>query len=57
MVRLLRERVRAGTECTIMEVQCVFSQGRGCKNQVSALRQVCEKHQGKGKDAFWAFSD
>ena len=32
------KRVRAGTECTIGEEQCGFMQGRGCMDQVFAVR-------------------
>ena len=40
--RVLIKRVRAGTECTIGEVQCGFRQDRGCMDQAFAVRQVCE---------------
>ena len=40
-----------------MEEQCGFRQGRGCMNQVFAVRQVCEKYLENGKDAFWEFMD
>ena len=40
--RVLIKRVRAGTKCAIGEEQCGFSQGRGCMDQVFAVRQVCE---------------
>ena len=39
-VRVLIERVRAGTECAIGEKQCRFRQARGCMDQVFAVRQV-----------------
>ena len=55
--RLMIKRVRAGTECAILEVQCRFWQGRGCMDQVFAVRQVCEKYLTNGKDVFWAFMD
>ena len=42
--RVLIKRVRAGTESTIGEEQCGFWQGRGCMDQVFAVRQVCEKY-------------
>ena len=35
------KRVWAGTECAIGEEQCGFRQGRGCMDQVFAVRQVC----------------
>ena len=41
--RVLIKRVRAGTECAIGEEQCGFRQGRGCMEQVFAVRQVSEK--------------
>ena len=54
---MLIKRVRAGTECAIMEEKCGFRQGRGCMDQVFAVRQVCEKYLANGKDVFWAFMD
>ena len=56
-VRVLIKIVRAGTECAIGEEQCAFRQGRGCMDQVFAVRQVCEKYLANGKDVFWAFMD
>ena len=35
----------------------MFRQGRGCVDQVFAVRQVCEKYLANGKDVFWAFMD
>ena len=55
--RVLIKRVRAGTESAIGEEQCGFKQGRGCMDQVMALRQVCEKCLANGKDVFRAFMD
>ena len=55
--RVLVKRVRAETECAIGEEQCEFREGRGCMNQVFAVRQVCEKYLANGKDVFWAFMD
>ena len=52
--RVLIKKVRAGTECAIGEEQCGFRQGRGCIDQVFAVRQ-CEKYLVNGKDVFWAF--
>ena len=37
----------------IGEEQCVFRQGRGCMDQVFAVRLVCEKYLANGKDVFW----
>ena len=42
--RDLIKRVMAGTECALGEEQCEFRQGRGCMDQVFAVRQVCEKY-------------
>ena len=55
--RVLIKRVRARTEYAIGEEQCRFRQGRGCMDQVFAIRQVCEKYLMKGKDVFGAFMD
>ena len=55
--RVLIERVRDGTEYAIREEQCGFRQGKGCMDQVFAVRQVCQKCLANGKDVFWAFID
>ena len=55
--KVLIKSVRAGTECTIGEEHCGVRQGRGCMDQVFAVRQVCEKYLGNEKDVFWAFMD
>ena len=55
--RVLIKKVRAVTECSIGEEQCGFRQGRGCTDQVFAVRQVYEKYLANGKDVFWAFMD
>ena len=52
---MLIRRVRAGTECAIGKQQCGFRQGRGCMDQVFAVRQVCDKYLANEKDVFWAF--
>ena len=44
---MLIKRVRTGTECAIGEEQCGFRQGRGCMDQVFAVRQVGEKYLGE----------
>ena len=44
--RVLIKRIRAGTG----EEQCGFRQGRGCMDQVFAVRQVCEIFLTNGKD-------
>ena len=50
--RVLIKRVWAGIECAIGEEQCGFWQGRGCMDQVFAVRHVCEKYLANGKDVF-----
>ena len=55
--RVLIKRVSAGTECAIGEERCGFRQGRGCMDQVFAVRQVCEKYLATRKDVFWPFMD
>ena len=55
--RVLIKRVRAGTECATGQEQCGFRQGRGCMDQVFAVRQVCEKYLANGKYVFWTFTD
>ena len=54
---MLIKRVRAGTECATEVERCGFRQGRGCRDQVFAVRQVCEKYLTNWKDVFWAFMD
>ena len=55
--RVLIKRARAGIECAIGEEQCGYKQGRGCMDQVFAVRHVCEKFLAHGKDVFWVFMD
>ena len=55
--RVLIKRVRGSTEGMIGDEQCGFRSGRGCVDQVFAVRQLCEKYLGKGKDICWAFMD
>ena len=37
------------------EEQCCFRSGRGCVDQLFAIRRFCEKFLAKEKDLFWAF--
>ena len=55
--RVLIKIARGWTECAIGEEQCGFRQGRGCMDQVFAVRQVCEKYLANGKDVSFAFMD
>ena len=34
-----------------------FRHGRGCMDQVFAVRQVCKKYFANRKDVFWVFID
>ncbi len=49
--RVLIERIRLGTERMVGEEQYGFRTGRGCMDQVFAVRQVREKYLGKRKNA------
>ncbi len=55
--KVLIMRVREGTEGMIRDEQAGFRRGRGCVDQIFAVRQVCEKYLAKGKEVFWAFMD
>ena len=55
--RVLIKRIRESTDGAIGEEQCGFRSGRGCTDQIFAVKQVCEKYLAKGKDVFWAFMD
>ncbi len=50
-------KTREGTEVVICDKQGGFRRGRGCVDQIFAVRQVWEKYLAKGKDVFWAFMD
>ncbi len=41
----------------IRDEQGGFRRGRGCVDQIFAVRQVCEKYLGKGKEVFCSFMD
>ena len=51
------KRVRARNECAIGEEQCGFRQGRGCMDQVFAVKHVCDKYLANGNDLFLSFMD
>ena len=55
--RVLIKRVREKTEEVLKEEQCGFRRGRGCVDQIFAVRQISEKYLAKGKEVFWAFMD
>ena len=55
--RVLIERVVESTDEAIGEEQCGFRRGRGCSDQIFAVRQICERMLGKNREVFWAFMD
>lgn len=55
--RIVINRVKGRTGGAIWEVQGGFMTGRGCVDQIFAVRQVCEKYLAKGKEVFFAFMD
>ncbi len=50
--KVLIKRVREGTEGMIRDKQGGFRRGRGCVDQIFAVRQVCENYLAKGKEVF-----
>ena len=55
--RLLIERVRGMTEGLIGEEQCGFRSGRGCVDQIFAVKQLSEKFVSKSKNLYVAYMD
>ena len=55
--RVLIQRVRKETERLVKDVQGGFRQGRGCVDQIFALKCACEEYLGKNKSVFVAFMD
>ena len=55
--RIIIERVRRRTENAREEEQSGFRKGRGCVDQVYALKNVLEKMTEKQKEVFMAFLD
>ncbi len=53
--KVLIKKVREGNEGMISDEQGGFRRGRGCMDQIFAVRQMCEKYLAKGKEVFWAF--
>ncbi len=47
---VLIKRVTGGTEGMICDEQGGFRRGRGCVDQIFAVRQVSEKYLAKGRD-------
>ena len=52
--RVLINRLRKGTEAVIGEEHCGFRKGRGCINQIFAVRQLWEKFLAKGWEVYFA---
>jgi len=55
--RVLMERVRRITEGLMDDEQGGFRKGRGCVDQIFAVKQVCEKVLEKGKNVYLGFMD
>ena len=56
--RVIINRVKAQTDMQIGDEQGGFREGRGCVDQVFAIKQVCEKYLGKrNKEVHMAFMD
>ena len=51
-MEVLIGRIREGTESALGKEQCVFRRGRGCVDQIFAVRQVCEKYLYKTKAVY-----
>jgi hypothetical protein len=50
--RVLLNKISDVTESVIGEEQCSFRRGRGCVDQVFAVRQLCEKVIEKNKEVY-----
>ncbi len=50
--KVLIKQAREGTEGMIHNEQGGFRRGRGCVDQIFAVRQVYGKYLAKGKDVF-----
>ena len=55
--RILVERIRETTERKVGEEQGGFRRGKGCVDQVFALKQINEKYTESGKELYLAFMD
>ena len=55
--KVIIERIREWTEHKVGEEQSGFRAGRGCMDQVFAVRQIVEKMLDKHKDVYFAFMD
>ncbi len=55
--RILTERLMEVTEGKVDEVQGVFSKGRGCVDQIFAMKRLVDEYLGKDKKLYGAFMD
>ncbi len=55
--RILTERLMEVTEGKVSEEQGSFRKGRGCVDQVFAMKRLVEEYLGKGKKLYAAFMD
>ena len=55
--RILDERVRKVTEGLIGEEQGGYRKGKGCVDQIFAVKQVCEKAKERGPKVYMGFMD
>ncbi len=55
--KVIINTVREGIKAVICDEQGGFRRGRGCMDQIFAVKQVCEKYLAKDKDVFWVFMD
>ena len=54
---MLIRRIIEGTDELVRVEQGGFRKGRGCVDQIFAVRQMCEKYGAKGENTYWAFMD
>ena len=54
---ILVKRVRQVTKEQIIEEQSVFISGRGCVDQIIALKQMSEKMKEKSRKLYFGFMD
>ena len=47
---ILIDRIRSSADRVIGEEQCGLREGRGCIDQIFAVRQLCKKYSGVNKD-------
>ena len=55
--RILTERLMEATEAKVSEEQGGFRKGRGCVDQVFAIKMIVEEYLGKDKKLYAAFMD